>query len=139
VKFKKAGKRFILRIDKGEEIVENLKRFCKKQNIRLGTITGIGATSKATIGCFLADEKKYVSREFVGNYEMAPLIGNITTMDKEPYLHLHVNLCDERQRSFGGHLNSAVVSATCEVVIRVLKGRMDRAFSNEIGLNLFRM
>lgn len=39
---------------------------------------------------------------------------------------------------FGGHLNEATVSATCEMVIQIIDGKVDRYFDEEIGLNLFR-
>ncbi len=40
---------------------------------------------------------------------------------------------------FGGHLNRAVVSATCEmVVVDVLDGTVDRQYDPVTGLNLFK-
>ena len=44
---------------------------------------------------------------------------------------------DSKGAVFGGHLNSATVSATCEMVIRVLDGTVERRLDPEIGLNLF--
>lgn len=38
----------------------------------------------------------------------------------------------------GGHLNRAVVSATREMVVTAIPGAVDRAFSDEIGLNLLK-
>ena len=38
---------------------------------------------------------------------------------------------------FGGHLNRAIVSATYEMIINVIDGKVDRYFDEEIGLNLF--
>ncbi|MCK4330095.1 DNA-binding protein [candidate division WOR-3 bacterium] len=137
--YRKFGDKFIVRIDRGEEIVETLKQFCIDQRIKLGSIYGIGATNKVTIGLFEVETKKYHSNELKGNYEIAPLVGNITTMDGEVYLHIHVNLCDYEHRSFGGHLNSAVVSATFECIIDTINGEVDREFDEEIGLNILRL
>ena len=45
---------------------------------------------------------------------------------------------DEQGRVFGGHLNEAIVSATCEMVVEVIDGQVDRAFDEDVGLNLFK-
>ena len=47
-------------------------------------------------------------------------------------------LVDSEGKVFGGHLNRAVVSATCEMVINVIDGVVDRVFDNETGLNIFK-
>ena len=57
-------------------------------------------------------------------------------MDGKVYLHLHANLCNAEHKSFGGHLNSAVVSATFEAVIDTIDSEIDRVFDGKIGLNL---
>jgi uncharacterized protein len=92
MEFKKFGNKIIIRIDKGEEIVETLKNFCEQQDIKLGTIQGIGATNKVKIGLFDTESKQYFSNEYKGDFEIAPLYGNISTMDGKIYLHLHVNM-----------------------------------------------
>ena len=58
-------------------------------------------------------------------------------MDGEFYSHLHMSAGDEKGNVFGGHLNQAIVSATCEMVITIIHGEVDRKFNEEIGLNLF--
>ena len=134
--YKKIDNKVVVRIDIGEEIVETLKQLCKNLNIKSGTITGLGATSKATIGLFDIKTKKYHSKEFLEDHEIAPLFGNITTMNNEIYLHIHVNISDIENRSYGGHLNSAVVSATFEAVINIIDAEIDRVFDEKTGLNI---
>ena len=136
MKYKRCENKVIVRIDKGEEIVDTLKSVCKKLNITLGIITGIGATDKLTIGFLNTKTKKYLSKELSGDHEIAPLSGTITRMNGEPYLHLHINVCNAEQKSFGGHLASAVVSATFEGVIDIIEGNIDRVYDQTSGINL---
>ncbi len=138
MEFRKVGDKYIIRLEKGEELVATLKDFCTAQGIKLGYINGIGAVGKATIGLFETGTKTYHSTELVGDHEISGLMGNITTMKGETYLHLHACLSNAKYETLGGHLNSAVVSATAEIVIQAMDGEVDRAFSDEIGLNLLK-
>jgi hypothetical protein len=135
---KKFGEKYLLRIDRGEEIVETLKKFCQEQQIKLGIITGLGATNDAEIGLYDIKTKNYYEKKMRGNFEIASLYGNITTMQGETYLHLHANLGDENQHSFSGHLTKAVVSATFEGVIALIDGEVDREKDPKTGLNLLK-
>ena len=139
MQFKKFNNKYIVRIDKGEEIVETLKKFCKDNKIKLGSVSGIGAANKIVLGLFETATKKYHSQEFNGDFEIVPLAGNISTMNGETYLHLHANIADTKHNSFGGHLTSAIVSATFEAVIDSINGEVERKFNDEIGLNLLEL
>ena len=121
--------KIIARIDRGEEICEQLKVICEKEGVTLASVSAIGAVGDFTVGVFKANT-------FTGDYEIVSLLGNVTELDGKFYSHLHMSAGDEEGKVFGGHLNRAVVSATCEMVIEVMDGRVDRKFSDEIGLNL---
>ena len=139
MKSKKVDNTYIIRIDKGEELVQSLENFCKKNQIKLGTVQGIGATNQITIGYFDTEQKEYFSNQFKGDFEIAPLHGNITTMEGKTYLHLHVTFGDKKFGSHSGHLNKAVISATFEGVITVLDGKAERYHDKEIGLNFLKL
>ena len=138
MEFRKFDNSYIIRLKKGEEIVETLKDFCSNQQIKLGKVSGIGAVNKVTVGLFDIDRKEYHSSDLIGNYEITTLTGNISTKDGETYLHLHINVADAQHKTYGGHLNSAIISATGEIIIDTIDGEVDQGFSEEIGLNLFK-
>ncbi len=139
MKFKQFGNRYVVRIDKGEEIVQSLKCFCEDQKIKLGWVSAIGAANRVTIGCFETGTKKYHQNELTGDYEITSLTGNISQKEGEVYLHLHINLADMNSQAFGGHLNSAWISGTCEMIVDVIEGVVERAFNEEVGLNLYKI
>ena len=136
MKFKKFGNKWIVRIDKGEEVIQTIKKVCEDNKIKLGSLSGIGATDRATVGLFNTKSKQYQSRELIGDYEITNLSGNISTMNKEVYLHLHITLADKNQQALGGHLSSAIISGTGEIIIEEIEGEIERAFNEEVGLNL---
>ena len=136
MEFRKFGAAYVIRLDKDEEIIETLREFCKTNQIRLGWVSGIGAVNLVVLGLFETGPKRYVADELRGDLEITALSGNITTMDGEVYLHLHATVSDVKHQTCGGHLSSAVVSATGELIVVAIDGIVDRKFSQEIGLNL---
>ena len=138
MEYRKFDSTIIARIDKGEEILEKVKEIALKENIKLASISALGAVNDFTVGVFKTDEKKYYSNSFQGYFEITSLTGTINTMNGEFYIHIHMSAGNEKGEVFGGHLNRAVVSATYEMVITIIDGSVDRYFDEEIGLNLFK-
>ena len=128
----------VVRMDKGEEILEQLQKLAEKENIKLAEVNGLGAVNDFTVGVFKVDEKKFYPNSFQGCYEIVSLTGSINTMNGEYYAHLHMSAGNDRGEVFGGHLSRAVISATAEIFVRVIDGRVDRAYNDEVGLNLYR-
>lgn len=127
---------YVLRIEKGEEIIESIKKLCEEEKITLAEITGIGAADLIEIGLFNVNTKEYRTQIIEGMFEITSLVGNITTKENETYLHLHINFSDASNQVKGGHLVKAKISATGEIFIRKVNGKIGRVFDEEIGLNL---
>ena len=138
MEYRKLGSQYIMRIDKGEEVLACVENMCRKEEIRVGSAVGLGATDRVTIGLFDTVNKQYKKRELTGPMEITSLVGNISTKDGETYLHFQINVCDEENRVMGGHLNECHVSATCEITVTKIDGCVEREMSREIGLNLYR-
>ena len=137
MEYRRFNNTIVARIDKGEEILEQIKEIALKENIKLANINALGATNNFTVGVFKTREKKYYSNSFTGDFEIVSLTGTINTMNGEFYTHIHTSAGDAEGKVYGGHLNKAIVSATCEMIINIIDGKVDRKFDEEIGLNLF--
>lgn len=138
MEYRKFGQTIVVRLDRGEEILTQVQVLAEAESIQLATVEALGAVNDFTIGVFHTQDKQYQANAFHGDHEIVSLTGTINTMDGHFYAHLHMSAGNAQGQVFGGHLNRAVVSATCEMVIRCIDGQVDRAFDPEIGLNLFR-
>lgn len=134
--YRRFGDTLVVRIDPGEEIVEQVRVVSEREGITLASVEALGAVSDLTVGVFDTVEKKYYSNRFQGAYEIVSLTGTVSTKDGGFYQHLHMSAGDNQGRVFGGHLNAARVSATCEMVIRIIPGQVERRLDPEVGLNL---
>ena len=139
MKYQRFEQTIIVRMDKGEDIVEQVKNVALKEKIKLASISALGAINEFTVGVFKTKEKKYYANEFNGDYEIVSLTGTINTMNDEYYSHMHLSAGNDQGQVFGGHLNKAIVSATCEMVIQIINGEVDRYFDEEVGLNLLKL
>lgn len=125
------------RIDRGEEVLEQVKALCEKESVRLGHITALGATDDFTVGVFDVDTKLYHKLDFHGPHEILSLLGTVTTKNGEHYSHLHLSAGNTQGNVVGGHLNRCVISVTCELVLTVTRGVLERKMDEAIGINLF--
>ena len=107
LEYRRFDKTIIVRLDKGEEILEQVKELALKERIKLASVQALGAVDRFTVGVFKTDDKKYLANDFSGSFEIVSL-------------------------------NRAVVSATCEMVVNILEGTVDRYYDEQIGLNLLR-
>jgi len=137
MKFKKTGDTYFIKLERGEKIIESIKDFCTKNNIKCGYFFGIGALGEVELAHYVVETKKYSSEAFKQPLEIVNLTGNIATMDNKVYLHCHATLSDEEMKAIAGHLVEGVIAATCEIVLVKLDTGINRKYDELIGLNLW--
>ena len=138
----KDNRRYVLRFDKGEELIEGLIGFCETEKIEAGWFFGIGAVSEIIISHYEVDAKKYSDREYKEKLEIISLLGNIAKMtdkgEEKTIIHIHGSFSNPEMATIAGHIKKLIVGPTCEIVLEKLEGKIEREYSDEIGLNLMR-
>lgn len=126
MKAAKSGETYLIRLDPGEEIISALTGFCEQAGLLAGALQGIGSVATAEIGHFDPERGDYVFRRLDGPLEVLSLAGNVAALDGRPIAHVHAVLSDRAFTTQGGHLRSATVAVTCEVVLTPLPGPVRR-------------
>ncbi|PIS46733.1 MAG: hypothetical protein COT17_07115 [Elusimicrobia bacterium CG08_land_8_20_14_0_20_51_18] len=116
------GRTFLFSIAKGEDLLQSLQYFCHHNQIKCGTLSAIGAVSKATFGLYDQKNKKYSKIILEKELEILSLQGNISLFDDKPMLHSHITFSDSEGKAWGGHLMSGTILFNCEVFIQELTG-----------------
>jgi predicted DNA-binding protein with PD1-like motif len=133
---KKITDGFMVKLDKGEQLVDSLIKFARQEKVDSGSVTGIGAVTNVTLGYFDREQKEYLEKRFEDVYELASLLGSIATVNYQPILHLHIIMCDRNYKVYGGHLVSGEVAVTAEIFVRAYPEPLLRKKDPEFGLNL---
>ena len=130
---------FFIVFDKGEEVISALTRFGEQEGVHWGVFEALGAVEDVEIGYYDRDAKQYFFRKEEEVFEVASLKGNLAELDNERVLvHAHAVLsrCDESLETIGGHLKSARVAVTLEMVLWLVSQPLTRVFDDNIGLRL---
>ena len=128
-----------LRLMPGEEIMATLVGFVRRQRIKSGFLTGIGAAEDIMLGCFDPKTRAYHKRVFRGDHEVAALVGNVAWVGKDPVCHIHAVISTPRLVTFAGHLFSGTVTVTLEVALVPGTRRLGRKPDPLSGLNLLEL
>lgn len=130
------GKDYVLRLERGEDVIESLLKFAADHGPMLASVAGLGAVDQCRLGLYSLSERQYLEKSFEGDFEMLVLNGNISTKDGAPYVHVHMVIGDRDMNVKGGHLAAARISVTSEIFIKVFDGLLDREADPEIGINM---
>ena len=137
MEYKKIGKQYVVRIDRGEEVISKLLEMCEKEGIGLASIEGLGAADHVVLGLYDVDKKEFKKRTFDEALEVSSVNGSITMQGDKVYQHIHMTVCNADLQAFGGHLVECRISGTCELFLTVLDGYVGRKHDDVTGLNLF--
>jgi uncharacterized protein len=133
------GRCFMGRLTKGDDLLQALEKLCQEHQITLGEVRALGAVTRARVGYYHQEERKYYFLDFHQPMEILALVGNISLRDGKPMVHAHVTLADEEGRAIGGHLAEGAPVFACEFVIYEYLADQSLARQNdpETGLMLW--
>ncbi|MFH1380688.1 MAG: PPC domain-containing DNA-binding protein [Candidatus Omnitrophota bacterium] len=132
---------FLGRFRANKDLLEELTELCKKEGIKLGVFSVIGAVTCAKLGYYKQDEKKYAECvKLDKKLEITSCTGNISLLDSNIFVHAHITLADHNGAAYGGHLMPGSMIFAAEYYIKELKGAtFERTRDSETGLNLWKL
>lgn len=131
---------FALIYEPGDEVVAGLMRFAKVHKPRSAHFTAIGAFQDVVLSYFDWETKKYQEIPVNEQVEVVALAGDIAWKDDgEPVVHAHVVVGRSDGSTRGGHLKTAHVRPTLELVLVEYPKHLERKHDAETGLALIRV
>lgn len=133
-----------IRVDKGESLTDTIKHVCEREGIQAGHFQGIGACDRVVLGTYIPEKNDFVEHTLTGMLEMVSLMGNVTLNDRnEVFLHSHAmfSYLDAQGGivTTGGHLLSARVSYTGEIILRPAEERIGRMIDPATGIEVWKL
>jgi predicted DNA-binding protein with PD1-like motif len=129
----RSGDRIVVRLDPGDEVLEELSRLRDEHGIDSGFFMGIGAVDRVTLGHYDVSTEEYTERTFEGQFEVMNFKGNIGP-DK---IHAHITVGDDTYRARGGHCSGARVSGTFEIIVLTTDVPLEHRRDERTGLDVF--
>lgn len=139
MKYKRFGEDIVARLEVGEEVIASLSDIAEREGVTFASVSGIGAADDIAVSVYDVKAKKYFDNEFREPMEITSLLGTVSEKDGAPYIHIHATAGRADGTVIGGHLKRAVISATCELVLHTVYGRVPRFYDERTGLNLMEL
>jgi predicted DNA-binding protein with PD1-like motif len=125
--------------DKGDEFMSGMLDVAREQRLDAARFTAIGAFSRATLGYFDRERRKYQHIPLDEQVEVLSLIGNIALDGATPKIHAHVVVGKADGSAHGGHILEAHIWPTLEVIVVESPQHLRRTIDHETGLALLNL
>jgi predicted DNA-binding protein with PD1-like motif len=123
-------------LDTGDEVIGELDKFVREQEVEAASITAIGAFSRAVLGYFQWETKQYKKIAVDEQVEVLSLLGDVAVAEQGPTLHLHAVLGKSDGSVVGGHLIEGHVRPTLEIILIQPPSYLRKRKDPETGLAL---
>jgi len=135
----KPGKVVLARLYEDEDLLESITQQAKKSQMKTGFFILIGTLKRAKLGFYR--EGLYSPIELAGPLEITSCVGNVSIKEREPFVHAHISVSNEKGEVFGGHvLPGCLIAATGELVLIETRGiNLQRKLDQETRLDLWDM
>lgn len=128
---------YLIKLKKGEKIVECLTKFISENKILSGSFYGIGAASYVEVAHYNVETQKYSSIIFDKPLEITNVVGTLGIFESKPLIHPHITVADDQMQVFGGHLVEATISGTAEIIFTDFQKPLYKKLDPEVGLKTF--
>ena len=130
-----------IKFEKDELLLESLTQYAKDNNIKTAEISFIGAVQNVNVMYFNQSNKEYDKHKFEGGHEVLSGLGNVSILEGEPFVHVHMTVADKNGNAFGGHLDEGTKIWLIEAVIKqpTFFGKgIERHFDDELCLSVWK-
>lgn len=144
MEYRKETGNIYIRVDKGEDVLETIRKVCEKENVGGGYFHGIGACDKVVLSTWIPEKEDFIHHTITGMLEMVSLMGNVSRDQKaKPFTHSHAVFSylkyDGEIAIVAGHLEEAEVSYTGEIVLTPAAETIGRMFDAKAGIDVWKL
>ena len=134
--YKRFDDKIVLRLKKGDKVVESIEKLAKEEDIKAAHLEGVGAVNELKIGVLHPNKDDYDWDIYKEDLEITSLLGNITTFKEEPVVHTHITCARAGSELIGGHLGEATCSFTAEIFVNLIDTQLNKKTDDELGINI---
>jgi len=143
MKYQKVGQSgdvYLLVFDAGDEIATELQKFAAEFDGRLASFSAIGALSSVELVAYDPAIKDYhTSVTLDEQCELACMVGDIGRYEGKPVIHAHLTIGKLDGAVLAGHLKTAVVRPTRELLLTVHRAVVKKRRDERWNLPLFKL
>ncbi len=85
--YKKIGETYYIRMDRDDEVIENILDVCRKESIPSAIFSGIGGCKGAELQVFIPETGNFETERIEGMLELVSINGNVVSDDDGQLFH----------------------------------------------------
>ena len=106
-----------VRLTPGGDLAAEISALLDSLEIRFGTVSVIGALSRATLGAYSFTDKHYTKFDIDHEIEILNCTGNVSELDGKTFAHLHMTVSGHNGAAVGGHVFEGCTIKVAECVV----------------------